>query len=46
MKRQSKLDREFRERFKGKTLLIGRDGHLGIIQSTSKPINKENTQPL
>lgn len=30
---------EFKERFKGKTSLMGKDGPIGVVASASKPIN-------
>lgn len=39
---------EFQERFKGKTTLMNKDGHLGVVQNTSKPIPKDavNITPI
>ncbi|CDW89517.1 UNKNOWN [Stylonychia lemnae] len=34
-------EQEFQARFKGKTSLMSKEGHLGIVQNTLKPINKE-----
>ena len=31
---------EFQDRFKGKTTLISKDGHIGVVTNTQKPINK------
>jgi hypothetical protein len=33
---------EFHDRFKGKTSLMSKDGHIGIVSSTNKPISKIN----
>eukprot|EP00347_Sterkiella_histriomuscorum_P022257 403331123 len=33
-------EQEFQARFKGKTTLMNKDGHIGIVQSTIKPIAK------
>ena len=31
---------EFQDRFKGKTTLMGKEGHIGIVKNTQKPIAK------
>ncbi len=31
---------EFQDRFKGKTTLMNKEGHIGVVQSTQKPIAK------
>ncbi len=31
---------EFQDRFKGKTSLMSKDGHIGIVSNTNKPISK------
>lgn len=31
---------EFHDRFKGKTTLMSKEGHIGVVQSTLKPISK------
>jgi hypothetical protein len=36
----------FKERFKGKTTLMNKDGHLGVVISTSIPIDKDSILKL
>jgi hypothetical protein len=31
---------DFKERFKGKTDFMKKDGHIGLVHNTSKPIEK------
>ena len=39
---QKRRNNDFKERFKGKTSIMDKDGHLGLVQSVSKPISKED----
>lgn len=38
-KKQTHSD-EFQDRFKGKTTLMSKDGHIGVVSQANKPINK------
>jgi len=37
---------DFKERFKGKTSLMGKDGHMGIVEKANKPITDLNSPGL
>lgn len=32
---------EFKQRFKGKTSLMGKDGHIGVVRQASNPIDND-----
>ena len=34
----------FQDRFKGKTTLMNKEGHIGVVSNTNKPINKESVR--
>ena len=42
MKANQRRNNDFKERFKGKTSIMDKEGHLGLVQSVSKPISKED----
>ncbi len=46
VKYNKQTSKEFQDRFKGRTSLMNKDGHIGIVSNTNKPITKINNEPL
>lgn len=34
---------DFQDRFKGRTSLMNKEGHIGVVAKPAKPINKEDS---